>query len=229
MNLSGVLSYPLRFMLDKAVFPVLSGPLRGTRWVVNSGRIAYWLGIYESHFQRLLGKELDSRSVFFDIGANAGFYSLLAARRSASVFAFEPFPANAAFVRRHAALNHFQISVQELALSNYDGVANFAGCGATGRIASQGIPVKVATLDSLIANGLPSPSHVKMDIEGTEFEALQGAQHCIQKHRPKIFLAVHSLKLHQNCAALLSGWGYSIDVCSQLEDGRADLVASPQV
>lgn len=227
MNLSQALRYPLRLIPDQAVLPVLSGPLRGAQWIVGSGRKAYWFGTYESHFQRLLCDELDSRSVFFDIGANAGFYSLLAARMGAAVFAFEPFPANAAFVRRHAALNRFQISVQELALSNYDGIGSFVGSGAVGHIASKGIPIKVAKLDSLISAGLPSPSHIKMDIEGAELEALRGAEHCIRTHRPKIFLAVHSQELHKDCVALLSGWSFSIAVSSQLEDGRADLVATP--
>lgn len=214
----------LNLIPEQAVLPILSGPLRGTRWIVGSGRKAYWLGTYERHFQRLLWSQLHADSVFYDIGANAGFYSLLAARRGARVISIEPLPANASFVRRHAELNGYsRIAVYELALSDRNGSACFAGDGATGHLDSSGVEVNTATLDSL---SLPTPTHIKMDIEGAELEALQGAEHCIRQHRPKIFLAVHSPELHRDCIQLLSGWGFAITVLAQLEDGRADLVAT---
>lgn len=215
----------LRLIPDEAVLPILSGPLRGYRWIVGSGRKAYWFGIYERHFQRLLWSELSSQSVFYDIGANAGFYSLLAARKGASVIAIEPSPTNAVFVRRHIELNRcHRICLHEVAISDRDGTANFVGDGASGHLGSAGFPIRTVMLDSLVSSGLPAPTHIKMDIEGEEFKALRGAQQSLLTYRPVIFLAVHGHGIHKQCESLLSRWGFSIQVLATLDDGRADLL-----
>jgi hypothetical protein len=49
-----------------------------------------WEGIYEESVQQLFVKFSKPGTVVFDLGANYGFYAMLAAREGADVFAFEP-------------------------------------------------------------------------------------------------------------------------------------------
>jgi hypothetical protein len=67
--------------------------------------------------------------VFFDIGSNIGYYSLLASsikNKQIKVFAFEPMPSIYACLNENIQLNHFtNISSHQLALSNTNGKATF--------------------------------------------------------------------------------------------------------
>ena len=69
--------------------------------------------------------------------------------------------------------------------------------------------VPTATLDSLVESGmiLP-PNYIKMDIEGSELLALQGARKIFQRNRPVLFLATHGRQIHNECCRLLESWGY---------------------
>ena len=64
---------PLRLVPRTAVVPVLSGPLRGARWIVGAATHGSWLGTYEAAKQLLIERALKPGSVFYDVGANAGF------------------------------------------------------------------------------------------------------------------------------------------------------------
>src|ERR1700745_973314 len=86
-NLSGIsnltmigklLRAPLRLIPRSTVLPILQGPLRGKKWTAGSGSHGCWLGSYEYHKQRALQQELKVGNVVYDIGANVGFYTLLA-------------------------------------------------------------------------------------------------------------------------------------------------------
>ena len=94
--------WPLRLAPRGRAVPILFGPARGLRWVVGVGLHGCWLGTYEWHKQRRFAREIKPGEVFFDIGANTGFYTLLAAKRTGTggiVHAFEPNPRNLAPLR----------------------------------------------------------------------------------------------------------------------------------
>src|SRR5215469_426004 len=74
-----LLRLPLHLVGHSTVVRVLQGPLRGKRWIAGSAVHSCWLGLYEvtkvSRFAELLSRG----DVVFDLGANVGLYSLLAA------------------------------------------------------------------------------------------------------------------------------------------------------
>src|SRR6478735_4046172 len=90
------------------LIPVLQGPLRGKWWTVGSAAHACWLGTYEPDESTLLMHGIRPRQVVFDLGAQAGYHTLHAAilvGPEGRVYAFEPNPLNARYLRKHAELN----------------------------------------------------------------------------------------------------------------------------
>ena len=223
---------PLKLLPAGLVIPVLQGPLRGTRWIVGSSDHGCWLGSYELEKQRATAAAIQPDHVVYDLGANVGFYTLLAARRAGPkgrVVAFEPVAGNVATLRRHVALNHCtNVDVIEAAVSDTDGEVDFqasASC-TTGRVAvGGGGRVQSVTLDVLLTAGrIPPPDCMKIDIEGGEANALRGAASCLEQHRPLVFLATHGAEVHAECCRLLLSLGYRVE---QLGSRSDELVARP--
>ena len=174
---------PLRLVPRDAVIRIRSGPLRGWKWIAGSAPHGCWLGTYERHVQRLFCDRIRPGDVVFDIGANVGFFTLLASKLAGPtghVYAFEPFPRNLYYLERHVRMNDVRnVVVQSLAITATTGAARF-GDGENAsqtRLSDAGeLQVQTASLDDLIANGIVrTPAFIKMDIEGAESEALRGA------------------------------------------------------
>lgn len=219
--LGQLLRLPLRLVPVNAQLPILSGPLRGQRWLVAAGRNGCWLGTYERENQRHLARLIQPGDVVFDVGAHAGFFTLLAAAAVGSdrgqVVAFEPLPRNLAYLREHLRLNGIQnVTVQAIALSEQAGTAPFIdnATGYQGGLSERGqIQVQTETLDRLIAAGtVPIPNVLKMDVEGHEKFVLLGAQQLFQAHHPKLFLSVHGRTVLAQCRDLLTAWGYELEI-----------------
>jgi hypothetical protein len=71
------------------------------------------------------------------------------------------------------------------------------------------LTVNVRSLDSLIAAGeAEAPDFVKVDVEGAELSALQGAARLIEDHGPSFLIEVHSIELARGCRQVLSAAGY---------------------
>lgn len=215
---------PLRLVPRTAVVPVMSGPLRGARWIVGAATHGSWLGTYEAAKQQLIERALKPGSVFYDVGANAGFYSLLASKRGARAYAFEPLPENLRFLNEHVRLNAANVVVVEAAVGREAGEAKFAisESRAQGALSSEGtLLVKVVSLDGFIAAGHPAPDVIKMDIEGGEVEALRGMGETLAR-KPTIFLATHSERIHEECLAILEAAGYRTSLIE-----ASELLAEP--
>lgn len=216
--LGRILRAPLSLVPKAAVVPVLSGPLRGARWIVGAATHGCWLGTYERAKQRMFADSVRPGAVVFDVGANVGFYTLIAARRSGvagRVFAFEPLPRNVAFLRRHLQHNRLSnVDVIEAAVSDTAGTATFevSESPSMGRLVASGqLQVPTVTLDQMVLDSeLPPPDVIKMDIEGGELRALEGARRILAGSRPLIFLATHGRGLRSDCCALLEDLGYHV-------------------
>lgn len=232
-----IVRLPFKLIPRSLALPVLQGPLRGQKWIVGAHLHGCWLGSYECEVQKCIADEIAPGSVFYDVGANVGFYSLLGARRVGSlgrVFAFEPLTENARLLRRHLAINRVaNVEVLELAVSGTSGTALFASDAtrAMGKLTDAGdVTVETATLDALLDVGrIAPPDAIKMDIEGAEFGALGGARKCFELYRPKLFLATHGRSVHDQCCQLLSSWDYQWTYLSRESDERAELFAQSSI
>jgi FkbM family methyltransferase len=224
--------YPLKLLPRGMVVPILQGPLKGKKWIVGSQRHAFWLGSYEPHLQKLIAREVEQSGEFYDIGANVGFYSLLASTliKDGQVFAFEPLPANVGYLRRHLELNGIRnVQVLEVAISDRVGTSFFQEeeTGAMGRLEAGGNRrVATDTLDSLIrTQQLAPPRYIKMDIEGEELKALLGARACFERYKPKLFLATHGKEVHEECCRLLQSWSFEVRLIGSPGEDRAEILA----
>jgi FkbM family methyltransferase len=167
---------------------LLQGALRGKKWTVGSATHGCWLGSYEYQKQSALQYELKIGDVVYDIGANVGFYSLLASAivgETGHVYSFEPFPENFRELRRHLEMYHIKnCTVIDAAGSSTNGEANFdpPDDRFLGRLAAAGsLRVRIVSLDELALRKLIRPPNLmKIDIERAESECLRGAADVIQ-------------------------------------------------
>jgi FkbM family methyltransferase len=230
-----VLRLPLRLLPGEMEIRIMQGPLRGYRWIVGSANHGCWLGSYEQTKQRLFAAAVRPGMVIYDLGANVGFYSLLASSltgASGRVFSFEPAERNLVYLRRHIARNRVaNCVVWPVAVGGHESTAHFsAGSGpCEGHLASEGTPVRVVALDPLIASGeLPPPQLIKCDIEGAELDALHGARSALELFRPKIFLATHGAEMRRRCHQFLQSLGYRLSSCDEMRLEETDeIIATP--
>lgn len=206
----------LSFIPKDWAVPVLQGPLRGMRWIVGAQNHGMWLGSFEAEKQIAISRLLRPGQTFFDIGANAGFFSLLGSRcvgTSGRVVAVEPLPRNIEMMEKHIAINNISnVLVVRKAISNFIGTARFSVEGhAMSRLSTEGqVPVEVTTLDALVEELGSPPGFMKVDIEGTEIDLLRGAKKVLEKFRPVIFLDVHSEEKFNNLLEIIPGLEYEI-------------------
>jgi FkbM family methyltransferase len=194
--------------------------MAGKRWIVGSSNHACWLGTYENSKAKLFSTTIQRGHVVWDLGANVGYYSLLASVLVGSegqVFSFEPAPRNLKYLRRHIELNHVKnCIVFDVAVSSSNGTArfDFGPDNHTGHLAGESenaVSVRTVALDSIVASGqIKPPNLIKCDIEGAEFDALTGAAGTLSKYGPAIFLATHGSKVHRDCCNLLTDLGYQL-------------------
>jgi FkbM family methyltransferase len=215
-----LLRWPLRLIPANSQVRVLQGPLRGKKWIAGSSNHGCWFGSYELSKQRAFAAALRPGHVVYDLGANVGFYSLLASvlvGPQGRVFSFEPAPRNLLLLRKHLALNGIiNCTIYEAAVSDSKGFANFnpAGDWSEGHLTAESansFTVPTVSLDGLVLSGeLPLPQVMKCDIEGAEYSALKGAVKVLQEAAPVIFLSTHGSEVRRNCHDLLANLGYSL-------------------
>jgi FkbM family methyltransferase len=135
---------------------------------------------------------LRSGDLFVDVGANIGFYTVLAARRGARVRAYEPTPEATESCERSVALNGVEreVVIHRMACGAASGVARFStGLDISNHIVDDGqwgIEVPISTLDEELAGEEPSLTMLKVDAEGHDMDVLRGAMAAAERLHPVI-------------------------------------------
>ncbi len=208
---------------EKIWAQVESGPAKGI-WLRLNPRTGqhYLRGEGEAATQSTVAAYLRPGMVFYDLGANIGFFSLLAARMvgaSGKVFSFEPDAEVAARLRENAARNRFEnIEVTEAGVWSASGIFDFAAADSaspdhgTGRFVSDGAgrPTRCVSIDDF-ARTAPPPQAIKCDVEGAEVEVLRGARQTLETHRPWVLCETHSQEADRDSRAILEELGYAIE------------------
>lgn len=151
-------------------------------------------------------EELHPSDIFYDIGSNIGVYACFGVKATKNtVVAFEPEPHNAASLRANIELNSDDNSlsrVLEIALSNSEGSVEFtrpeggkqiSGTTSISESKANTTTVRTNTLDNLVQNeSLPSPTVLKIDVEGAEQMVLEGMKTQLEDNKLRfIFVELH--------------------------------------
>lgn len=225
------------------VHTVDAGPARGLRYPITLPQDkGIWTGTYELNLAERIAQAVRPGDVCLDVGGWRGFFSGVMAIAGASrVIVFEPLPQNFSQIHRMIELNPgLPIEAVEAAIADQVGTTSFQVLNETSMAkldassfqidvqGSERITVRVETLDNLHALGcFDRVDVIKLDVEGAEAMALSGAAGLLNRHRPRLFIEVHSRSLASECASNLSAYDYSIEV---IETGRSpDFVSEPEV
>jgi len=173
---------------------------------INMASHLYWHGLegYEPHTSRTLRFFFERCSTFVDIGANYGYYSLLAAlwNENLKIVSFEPVPRIYEGLGRNLAANALGNAVQtfQIALSDHSGKAVFflpkgvdADTESTGTLVADGwqsrkgapaMEVETISFDVFEVSHPMKIEIVKIDVEDFEAAVLRGMQNTIRRDRP---------------------------------------------
>ena len=168
-------------------------------------------GTYESGLATLLEQLLSEDSHFVDVGANIGYFTLLAATKISNrgrVSAIEAIPQNAAELRNNVQLNGFENKVQihEIAAWSKEELLEFnvpppgkAGMASVRAVSNSTSTCQVSAkrLDAVIPYTEYPVSVMKFDVEGAEKEAILGASEILSQQRPIVFLELTQKYLEQ--------------------------------
>lgn len=238
------LPVPGRYALVEALYPLMRSRSRQPARIGRRLRIAcdlddlvqrqIYFGLYEPEIAREIARRLAPGDVFIDVGANVGYFSLLAAERvggGGQVHAFEPVPANCAMLREFAAMNRLgNIVARQVAV--FDGTrasvpfhipvgVGSSGWGAiaTGGADGAGIAQVASTsLDEYVqTQDLARVRLVKIDAEGVEAAILAGARALLARaDAPDVIAEVNPFLLRKHGAderdlvATLEAHGFTV-------------------
>jgi len=148
-------------------------------------------------FSQLL-KGIEPGSAIVELGAFWGFYSMwfLSSCAKGKAVLVEPDEGNLEICRRNFVANGLQ------------------GVFINASIGTCSFRCKRKTVDEILASeGLSSVAILHVDIQGAEFEMLDGATESLRQGRIKtIFLSTHSAELHTRCLEKIASFGFNINV-----------------
>lgn len=197
IDLVGVGRVKWRMILDKQEF--IQYQIHYFGWEVNESM--------------LLGRALQPGMIFFDVGANVGYFSLLAAAivgNQGRVFSFEPVSRTREMLMRNVKLNGFNnVELLPFALADHNGsreIFYYPGqdCGSNsfGRYSTDAgkETVECITWDRFMEErGVGNVDIAKIDVEGAELKVLRGAMHVLsQRSAPDLLIEINPERLAAN-------------------------------
>ncbi len=241
---------PLRWMANKAISAMMPDSVKIEEGEVfldkydvgSSGALAF--GAHDPFEVELFRKDVRPGMTVVDMGANIGYYTVIAAGRvgpTGRVFAYEPEEKNFAILEKNIAKNGFSwATAVKLALSDRAGARTLfladAHSGlhsfANNRHQLGEAEVACDTLDSsLKRQGSPKVDIIKMDIEGAEILAIDGMRETLAANRNLVLFSEFNPKAIQGLSRSpiellekLRDQGLSLSV---IDEDKRELVPLP--
>lgn len=168
-------------------------------------RNIFFLKVYEEWITHFIDQTIKEGDVFIDVGANVGYYTLLATSKGARVMSYEPERENFARLLHNLALNNFSAQCLRMAVGNKSGTMtlqiNPLNRGGNSMLPNDdyktgarhysrkeiehmfGVEnlaqeVEVNTLDSLVQERVKI---LKIDVEGFEAQVFEGMEEILSK------------------------------------------------
>lgn len=176
--------------------------------------LGYAANIYESHILEKLYSYTDESTVFADVGAHIGIYSVLLASKGATVHAVEPIERNYQRIEDHAQRNGVEdrLHLHKVAASDSDGTADITiKDSERNSLVRNGVnqkSINTAQLDTLFSTEYPDL--IKVDVEGAGEQLLDGAQKVLSA-QPIWIVEHHTPKEEEAFVNSFESHGYSIE------------------
>ncbi|MDY6853506.1 MAG: FkbM family methyltransferase [Thermodesulfobacteriota bacterium] len=206
--------FETKILYKDTKFCIFTGETIGSR--------LFYCGEYEPVQMNIFLSLISKGDLIFDVGANIGLFSLLAAKQSIQVVAFEPSVKIWSQLKTNIQINEMEDNIIAVnkAVSNESSTVLFFesrhGNQGVGRIFSFGDSKNISETYRISADTLDHfaykygiPQLIKIDIEGAEWLALKGARRIMRlKEAPKFFIEFHPQEIEY-----IDG---SIEECIQL-------------
>jgi FkbM family methyltransferase len=192
-----------------------------TEILVNDNKIKFWTPTFylddyiknfsgEKQFLNEILMRMNKQNIFWDVGANIGFYSIIASKEMNyinKIFAFEPEPKTFNILRKNIELNKVNnINALPVALGDISGEKllypsdspNFGAHSFVQRTdfktKKKGVRIKINTADKIIDElKIETPEVIKIDVEGAEILVLRGMKNIFKSEKLKtIFCEIHT-------------------------------------
>ena len=166
----------------------------GFKWLITDEHSRVVLSKGELSVLRAL--QLLPCEVFIDIGAHVGYYTVRMAKKCREVIAFEPNPRNRETLLKNIELNNIHnVTVYSYAVgeSRYKAKLWLASAVSTlleGYVAGESIEVDVVPLDEVVNYA----DVIKIDVEGYEWNVIQGMKNLLTKHKPTLIIEHHDFR-----------------------------------
>jgi len=235
--------------INKTLYPILPRSLQippsGTIPLTVDGRklllhtnqtnyltqLVFWDGYMNFEYTGIFIDLIKKLDCFLDIGANIGYYSLLASHMNPNikVTSFEPAPGPLYYFRKNVEVNDFHnITIEPIAISHKNGEIAFyevqnlkykylkyslSGEGNTGSIIDHRDVcknvVKTTTLDNYtISNNIKIIDLIKIDTEGTEHLILEKSDKVLTELKPIIICETLFNKIEQKIEEIMKSYHY---------------------
>ena len=211
-----VISWTSRTLCDHLTYTVRRGLLKGMKRKGGLAWLPEWLlGDGETREHKFF-RELDlTGKIVFDVGAFEGLVALFFAQHARQVVCYEPNARNYDRLKENLQLNHIgNVTVRQFGVGSMPGSSDMvwdpsrAGSSTIGstsmastiaaRKSAHHERIEITTLDiEVFENGLPLPEFIKIDIEGYELPALQGARRLLQTAHPTLYVEMHGETMNE--------------------------------
>ena len=194
-------------------------------------QLVFWNGYQNFEYTPIFTDLIKNINCFFDIGANIGYYSLLAAHLNPkmTIIAFEPAAGPLHYLKENVRKNQFNnIKIEGLALSDKLGEITFytvesekyhfikhnlagernAGSKTTERNFVKNIVTSTTLSTYIEQNQVGAIDLIKIDTEGTEHIILGNGREVLEDHKPIIICETLFDKIENQLDDLLSSYGY---------------------
>jgi FkbM family methyltransferase len=157
-------------------------------------------GNFEIEETAIIIRMLDHVDIFVDVGANLGYYTCLASKHGKYVISFEPQQQNLKCLMRNLTGNGYQeqVEVFPLALSAKPGLLTLFGAsgpsaslikGWAGYSSRHSQVIPVSTLDNVLGERfIDLQLFVKIDVEGAEYQVLEGSHEILGRAKKPVWL-----------------------------------------
>jgi FkbM family methyltransferase len=169
----------------------------------STAQEAYKYGFHEADLTMACLLLLQPGSVFVDIGANFGYFSVLGSKlvgRAGRVYAFEPTPRTFGVLQQNTS-GLVNVTIECAAVASGPGFATLRDYGSeysgfntvsndprtSLRLKARATRVPTLSLDDYFRNG-PRPNFVKIDAENAEMDILAGMNETLREARPVVSL-----------------------------------------